>query len=216
MPYPPPPGADGRHAAHLPPVILASASPRRRELLRQLDVEFVVLPADTPELHQEDLTVTEISQLNAYRKARWVAKQHPDALVIGADTLVCLGTRLFGKPATKAEAAVMLGELAGRTHTVVTGVCLLHLRHHRQRLFAEPSFVTFHPLTPKRIKDYLGRVDALDKAGAYAIQESGELVVESVVGSFSNVVGLPLARLREELRLWGGSNSQFGPERKSG
>jgi septum formation protein len=132
-----------------------------------------------------------------------VAKRHPDALVIGADTLVCLGTRLFGKPSSVKEAALMLRALSGQTHTVVTGVCLLHLRNHRQRVFAETSFVTFHPLSSPRIEAYLKRVDALDKAGAYAIQESGEVLVENVVGSLSNVIGLPLARLREELSMWG-------------
>jgi len=187
---------------NLPPIILASASPRRAELLRQLDLEFHVVASDVPELHQEDLTAGEISQINACRKARFVAKKHPDCLVIGADTLVCLGTRLFGKPADRGEAGAMLAELSGRTHTVVTGVCLLHLRSHRQRVFAETSFVTFHSLSPARINAYLDRVNTADKAGAYAIQESGELIVENVIGSFSNVVGLPLARLREELLLW--------------
>jgi len=187
---------------NLPPVILASASPRRKDLLRQLDVEFAVVSGKTEELHHEDLTAWEIAQLNAYRKARAVAKKHPDALVIGADTLVCLGTRLFGKPGSIAEAALMLEALAGRTHTVVTGVCLLHLRNHRQRLFSETSFVTFHPLSATRIAEYLARVSVLDKAGAYAIQEDGELIVEAVIGSLTNVVGLPLGRLREELGLW--------------
>lgn len=185
-----------------PPLILASASPRRAELLRQLDVRFSVVPSRSIELHHEDLTAAEMSQLNAYRKARWVAKLHPDGLVIGADTLVCLGARLYGKPASREEARGMLTELSGHTHNVVTGVCLLHLRGHRQRLFAETSFVTFHPLTESRINAYLDRIDPLDKAGAYAIQEGGELIVENVIGSFSNVVGLPLARLREELMMW--------------
>ena len=186
----------------LPPVILASASPRRRELLKQLDIEFIVVPSDAPELHHEDLTVVEISQLNAYRKARQVSKHHPDSLVIGADTLVCLGTRLYGKPSTREEAADMLGQLSGHTHSVVTGVCLLHLRGHHQQVFAETSFVTFHALSEDRIAAYLDRVDPLDKAGGYAIQESGELIVENIIGSFTNVVGLPLARFREELAMW--------------
>jgi len=186
----------------LPPIILASASPRRMELLKQLELEFVVLPSNAPELHYEDLTAGEISQLNAYRKARQLAKQHPDSLVLGADTLVCLGTRLFGKPASGRQAAEMLRDLAGRTHTVVTGVCMLHLRTHRQRVFAETSFVTFHPLTGKQISRYLERMNPLDKAGAYAIQEGGEMIVETVSGSLTNVVGLPLARLREELSAW--------------
>lgn len=186
----------------LPPVILASLSPRRKELLQQLEIEFLVMGGDAPELHYEDLTAGEISQLNAYRKARHVAKHHPDALVIGADTLVSLGTRLYAKPASRREAAEMLGQLSGRTHSVVTGVCILHLRGHHQQVFSETSFVTFHPLSKDRIAAYLDRVDPLDKAGGYAIQESGELIAENIIGSFTNVVGLPLGRLREELLMW--------------
>lgn len=131
-----------------------------------------------------------------------MAKRHPDSLVIGADTLVCLGTRLFGKPSNRQQAAEMLGQLSGHTHSVVTGVCLLHLRSHHQQVFSETSFVTFHPLSPDRIAAYLDRVNPLDKAGGYGIQESGELIVENIIGSFTNVVGLPLARLREELLMW--------------
>jgi septum formation protein len=170
--------------------------------LQQLDIEFLVMGSDVPELHHEDLTVREISQLNAYRKARQVAKRHPDSLVIGADTLVCLGTQLYGKPADRQEAAHMLGQLSGHTHSVVTGVCILLLRNHHQQVFSETSFVTFHPLSSDRIAAYLDRVNPLDKAGGYAIQESGELIVENIIGSFTNVVGLPLARLREELMMW--------------
>ena len=186
----------------LPPLILASVSPRRMELLKQLDVDFIVVPSDTEELHHEALTAGEISQLNAYRKARQVAKRYPDSLVIGADTLVCLGTRLYGKPSDRPQAVKMLGELSGHTHSVVTGVCLLHLRSHHQQVFSETSFVTFHPLSGDRIAAYLDRVNPLDKAGGYGIQESGELIVENIIGSFTNVVGLPLARLREELLMW--------------
>jgi septum formation protein len=186
----------------LPPVILASVSPRRTELLRQLSVDFVVVSSEASELEHESLTSGEISQINAYRKARPVAKRHPDSLVIGADTLVSLGTELFGKPGNRAEAVRMLQTLSGRTHSVVTGVCLLHLRSHHQRVFSETSFVTFHPLSRERITAYLEKVNPLDKAGGYAIQENGELIVENIIGSYTNVVGLPLARLREELMMW--------------
>ena len=127
-----------------PPLILASASPRRVELLRQLSLEFKVVPGDVAEIHHEQMTARELSQVNAYRKARAVAKRFPDALVVGADTLVYLGTVLFGKPATLAEAYQMLEQLQGRTHQVVTGICLLHLRDHRQAVFAESTAVTFH------------------------------------------------------------------------
>lgn len=187
-----------------PPVILASASPRRVDLLRQLVSDFEVVPSDAPEVHDEQLTAWEMAQVNAYRKARVVAKKFPDALVVAADTMVYLDrdTKLFGKPASHAEAARMLGELQGRVHAVITGVCLLHLRSHEQRVFADWTDVRFHPLTPKQIQDYLALMNPLDKAGAYAIQEHGERIVAEISGSFSNVVGLPVERLREELRAW--------------
>jgi septum formation protein len=186
----------------LPPLILASASPRRKDLLRQLRLDFKVVPADVAEIHHEQMTARELSQVNAYRKARTVAKKFPDALVLGADTLVYLETALFGKPATLEEAFGMLERLQGRTHQVVTGICLLHLRNHRQALFAESTAVTFHALDDVRIRQYLSSVNPLDKAGAYAIQEEGEMIVEKIVGSYTNVVGLPLERLAAELESW--------------
>jgi septum formation protein len=186
----------------LPPLVLASASPRRAELLRQLNFKFKVVPGDAPELHSDQLTARELSQVNAYRKARPVAKKFPDALVLAADTLVCLETALFGKPATLEDAYQMLDRLQGRTHEVVTGICLLHLRTHRQAVFAESTDVTFHPLDSARIRRYLNQVNPLDKAGAYAIQEQGDLIVEKIVGSYTNVVGLPVERLAAELQAW--------------
>jgi septum formation protein len=186
----------------LPPLILASASPRRQELLRQLGLAFEVVPSDAGELHHSHLTAREMSQVNAYRKARAVAKKLPDALVLGADTLVYLDTHLLGKPPTLEAAYLMLEKLQGRTHEVVTGICLLHLRNHRQRVFAESTAVTFHPLDAVAIRRYLNRVNPLDKAGAYAIQEEGDLIVEKISGSYTNVVGLPVERLTAELRSW--------------
>jgi len=186
----------------LPPLILASASPRRVELLRKAGVDFQVMPSDAAELHNEQLTARELAQLNAYRKARAVAKKHPDALVLGADTLVYLENALFGKPATLDDAQRMLQKLQGRTHQVVTGVCLLHLRTHRDKLFAESTQVSFRPLTPEQIQRYVTSINPLDKAGAYAIQEGGESIVREISGSYSNVVGLPLERLEAELRAW--------------
>lgn len=186
----------------LPPVILASASPRRVELLRELRLKFKIVPSDASEIHDEQLTAIELCQLNASRKARAVAKRFPDSLVLGADTLVYLDTTLFGKPANLAEAVRMLKQLQGRTHQVVTGVCLVQLERGRQRVLAESTQVKFRLLSARQIRDYLARINPLDKAGAYAIQEHGDKIVESVSGSFSNVVGLPLERLREELARW--------------
>lgn len=187
---------------NLPPLILASASPRRAELLRRLGLEFHVVPSDATELHHEQLTAREISQINAYRKARAVAKKFPDSLVLGADTLVYLDTVLLGKPATHNEARRMLEQLQGRIHDVVTAVCLIHLRDHRQRIFVETTSVKFRPLDATAIGRYLAKVDPFDKAGAYAIQEEGDLIVETVSGSYANVVGLPIEKLQEELEAW--------------
>src|SRR3954462_14397350 len=117
-------------------LILASASPRRSELLREMELDFQVLPGKAEEIHPEHLTPHEICQVNAYRKARSVAKKVPDAMVMGADTLVCLGAKVFGKPKDLNDAHAMLTKLQGRTHEVVTGVCLIHLRNHRQKVFA--------------------------------------------------------------------------------
>lgn len=185
-----------------PLLILASASPRRAELLRQLQPDFQVVPSEAEEVLDEQLSPLELCQLNAHRKARAVAKKIPDALVVGADTLVFLGGEILGKPANLAEAEQMLERLAGRTHQVVTGVSLIHLRYHRERLFAVGTDVTFRSLTQEQIRDYLARVNPLDKAGAYAIQEHGDQIVADISGSFSNVVGLPLERVAEELAAW--------------
>lgn len=186
----------------LPPLILASASPRRVELLKQLGLEFKVVPSEIPEVHHDQLTGRELAQVNAYRKARQVAKRHPDSLVIAADTLVYLDDRLFGKPADLEEACAFLVALQARTHQVVTAICLLCLRQHQQRSFSELTSVTFRPLDAAAIRRYLKLVNPLDKAGGYAIQENGHLLVESISGSYSNVVGMPMERLQEELALW--------------
>src|SRR5438874_10811627 len=115
----------------LPPVILASASPRRAELLRQVVRDFQIVPARAEELQPEHFSPTEACILNAYRKARVLAKRFPDALVIGADTEVYLGRKVFGKPRDRRDAERMLSELEGREHQVITGVCLIHLRSHQ-------------------------------------------------------------------------------------
>jgi len=186
-----------------PLLILASASPRRAELLRQLGAAFQIAPAGVREVEGETLSAGETARINAYRKARAIAEKYPDALVLGVDTVVALGTALFGKPATLREAEEMLCALQGKTHRVVTGVCLLWLRERRRRIFFEETVVTFAPLTLAQIRSYHAQVNPLDKAGAYGIQEKGELLVEAISGSFTNVIGLPLARLSAELPAFG-------------
>ena len=186
----------------MPPLILASASPRRAELLRQLNLNFQIIPGDAAEIFYDQLSPWELCQLNAHRKARAVAKKIPDALVLGADTLVFLDDEIMGKPADIADARRMLTRLQGRTHQVVTGISLIHLRAHRERTFAVSTDVTFHPLDAGQIRDYLSKVNPQDKAGAYAIQEHGDKIVAEISGSYSNVVGLPVEQLRAELSTW--------------
>ena len=183
------------------PFVLASGSPRRSELLRQLGLPFQVQISHVPEItvSAEHLAPHEICLANAAAKARAVAARRPDALVLGADTEVALGSRVLGKPRHRREAAAFLAALAGRTHQVITGVCLVCAEHRFRRSFAVTSHVTFHPLTPAQIAAYLRRVDPLDKAGAYAVQEEGHRIIEALDGSLTNVIGLPLAALRDEL-----------------
>lgn len=187
---------------NLPSLILASASPRRVELLRLIGAGFEVVPGDVTELADEHLSPYELCQLNAHRKARAVAKRFPDALVLGADTLVFLDCEIFGKPANLADAHRMLARLQGRTHQVITGVSLIHLRRHRERVFAVSTDVRFRSLNMEQVRNYLSRIHPLDKAGAYAIQDHGELIIEEISGSYSNVVGLPVERVREEILGW--------------
>ncbi|HUA68797.1 MAG TPA: Maf family protein [Candidatus Saccharimonadales bacterium] len=186
----------------LPPLILASASSRRAELLKQLGLEFQIIPSDAVEIFDDQLSPLELCQLNAHRKARVIAKKIPDALVLGADTLVFLDGEIMGKPTDIAEARRMLARLQGRMHQVVTGVSLIHLRLYRERIFAISTDVTFLPLTTDQINAYLAKMNPLDKAGAYAIQEHGDMIVSEISGSFSNVVGLPIEKLKEEIATW--------------
>jgi septum formation protein len=172
-------------------------------LLRQLGAAFQIAPTGVREVEGETLSAGETARINAFRKALAAAKKHPDAVVLGVDTVVALGAELFGKPATRRKAEQMLWTLQGKTHRVLTGVCLLHWRTHRQKIFFEETAVTFRPLTRKQIRRYHAQVNPLDKAGAYGIQEKGEMVVEAISGSLTNVIGLPLARLAAELPAFG-------------
>ena len=167
-----------------------------------MKLEFEVVPSDATEVFDDHLSPLELCQLNAHRKARKVAKKIPDSLVLGADTLVFLERKIFGKPGDLAEAKKMLLELQGRTHQVVTGVSLIHLRMHKEKIFAISTDVIFHALKPKQIDEYLAKINPLDKAGGYAIQENGDMLVSGISGSFSNVVGLPVERVEAELGVW--------------
>ncbi len=177
--------------------ILASGSPRRRELLARIQPDFEVVKPDVDEWEPEEADPVHQTEENAARKGREVSRCHPSALVIAADTTVCLGGRIFGKPADHAEAIKMLKALSGREHTVVTGMALFW--DGREKIFSVASKVRFLDLDEAAIRDYIDRVHVLDKAGAYGIQEQGELIIDHFEGSFDNIMGLPIQRLRKVL-----------------
>ena len=182
-----------------PRLILASASPRRRELLAQLGLPFDVVVAQVTEHEEETTDPREMVAHNAALKADWVAERHPEAFVLGADTTVFIDNHALNKPRDLDEARAMLRRLSGRTHTVFTG---LALRRHCQRLVIDEgvaSDVTFKALDDSAIETYLARVHTLDKAGGYAIQEHSELIVAGYTGSLTNIVGLPLETTKQIL-----------------
>lgn len=170
-------------------LVLASASPRRRELLSQLDIRFTVSAADIDETPQTGEAAEAYVGRLAREKARVVASRHPGAWVLAADTTVALGAELLGKPRDAEEAQAMLTRLSGRTHDVYTGVALAG--RHEETLVVRTR-VTFRSLSPGEMSWYANSGEPLDKAGAYAIQGKGGFLVAGVEGSPSNVVGLPL------------------------
>ena len=180
-------------------LILASASPRRKELLASLGVAFDVIPADVTEHEAPDADPREMVRHNAALKADWVAARHPDATVIGADTTVFIDRTVLNKPRDRAEARAMLKMLSGRTHTVFTGLAVRRQRDGLKLDQGVASEVTFRPLDDAAIDLYLSRVHTLDKAGGYAIQEQGDLIIAGFTGSLTNIVGLPLEEMKQLL-----------------
>ncbi len=179
-----------------PWLILASQSPRRIELLKQILPDFEVLPSQVEEKIRSDLSPQDNALLLAREKALEVARRRPGHWVLGADTLVVLEDTLLGKPVDGSDARAILKRLSGRAHQVITGVALVNDSVLQE---AAVSHVVLHPLTEKQIDDYINTGEPLDKAGAYAIQGKGRAVVASYSGSYSNIVGLPLETVRRLL-----------------
>ena len=188
-------------------VVLASASPRRRDLLRAAGVEFTVEVAGVDETLEGHETAEHAATLLAERKARAIAAVHPgeEALVLGSDTVVAAEVdgreRLLGKPADEAEARAMLEALSGSRHRVVTGVAVVRARDGALRSAHERTWVSMRPIRPDEIDAYVASGEWRDKAGGYAIQENADVfVTELAGGGFDNVVGLPVARVLEAIR----------------
>ncbi|MCL1975745.1 MAG: Maf family nucleotide pyrophosphatase [Firmicutes bacterium] len=186
-------------------IVLASASPRRLELLQQIGVEPLVNPVEAVEDQRlKGRRPALLVQTNARRKARAAAasEQFPGSIIIGADTVVMLGRRLFGKPGNTEEAAAMLRALSGQQHSVYTGICLVDTDHSRSVCNSSRTLVRFSALSEKDIALYVATGEPLDKAGAYGIQGKGGLFVESLHGDYGTVMGLSLpllVRLASEL-----------------
>lgn len=181
------------------PLILASASPRRRELLAQLGVPFTVMAAAVTEYEEEEADPRGLVAHNAALKADWVAERHPRAIVLGADTTVFLDGAVLNKPCDLTEARAMLRRLSGRTHTVFTGVAVRRAADGLRFEAGATTEVTFLPLDEGTIEAYLAQVHTLDKAGGYSIQDRGDLVVAGYRGSYSNIMGLPLESTKQIL-----------------
>ncbi len=185
-------------------LVLASSSPRRRDLLREAGYHFRVEAPGVEENEDTRLPIRLLTSSNASLKADAVAQNHPDAVVVAADTLVLLGEKVFSKPTDRAEATRMLTELNGQKHEVFTAVAIRDARAGKSTDFTVTTQVYFRHLDPGELTAYHALVDPMDKAGAYAAQEHGEMVIARIEGAMSNVIGLPMEELTIVLR------DQFG------
>ena len=184
-------------------IILASASPRRKELLEQINLKFKVEPSDYDEHINTDLEPHDMAQSLSLGKARTVARNHDNALIIAADTFIVFEGNLFGKPHTKAEAKGMLEMINGGVHSVITGFTIIDSENSKTLTTSVETKVYLKKLTKEEIDAYVESGEPLDKAGAYAIQGLGAVIVKNIDGDYSNVVGLPLSALAESLKEFG-------------
>lgn len=182
-----------RHQAGMS-IVLASTSPRRRELLARAGIVFEVVASPAEEIHDASMTPQVLCETNARLKAEAVAAVRPDATVVGADTLVFIDGMPLGKPADIDGARAMLRRLSGRSHQVCTGVCVIR-GGGEPETFHDLTEVVFRELDDAAIDEYFSLVDPLDKAGSYGIQEHGERLVVEIRGSFENVMGLPVDKV---------------------
>ena len=186
-------------------LILASASPRRQELMEKLNRPFLCEPAKGEELLPDHFPVEDAAEYLACHKAREIFEKHREdqdpPVVIGSDTVVIMDGRIYGKPQDEADAERMLRELSGRTHEVRTGVTIISPKGRES--FTSSTEVTFYELSDEEIKAYVATGEPMDKAGAYGIQEEGALLVKEIKGDYYTVMGLPVAEVARRLRAGG-------------
>lgn len=174
-------------------LILASASPRRKELLKDIEIPFDVIPSCVDEILNENIKIEKAIEQLAYEKAYDVFRHHKDAVVLGCDTMVCVNGKALGKPSNLKEAKMMLQMLSGQTHQVMSGVAILSSKGCD--VFHEITNVTFYDIEETELLRYLDSEEPYDKAGAYGIQGKGKLFVKEIQGDYFNVVGLPITRV---------------------
>lgn len=179
-------------------LVLASNSPRRRELLKLLNLDYEVITTDIEEVIDESLPCEEVVMELAFQKAADVFKTHKDRVVIGFDTLVLLEDELLGKPKDAEDAKLMLQKLSGKTHVVITGCAIISKTISKS--FYEKTKVSFVDMTEKEIDEYVASGEPMDKAGAYAVQGLGSKFVSRINGDFFTVMGLPIAKMYQELK----------------
>lgn len=179
-------------------IILASNSPRRKELMKYLDLEFEIIASDIEEVLDPKLEHDELVMELAFQKSYSIFKNNKDAIVLGFDTLVVLDDYVLGKPKDEEEAKIFLKLLSGNTHRVLTGCSILSKGFSKS--FYTDAYVTFMDLTDQDIDDYINTKEPMDKAGAYGIQAYGSKLVKSINGDYFTIVGFPIARLNQELK----------------
>lgn len=188
-------------------IVLASISPRRKKLLESMGIKFIVIPSKLVEMPPMGDLPNTYSARMAMEKAVKVGQEHPDHLIIGADTVVALDGLIMGKPASTEEASVMLSRLSGQWHDVWTGICVYNKRHAIEIVRAVRTQVRFRELTLEEIDAYIQTGEPMDKAGAYGIQGKGSTLVREITGSYHNVIGLPTLELGKILDALGVSNN---------
>ncbi len=181
-------------------IILASASPRRKEILGNTNLKFEVIKSDIDEVILPEESPCQVVMRLAYEKSMDIAYNNKNKLIIGADTIVCLDNIILGKPKDKLDAIEMIKKLSGRTHQVITGISLINLDANKKIIDYVVSNVKFKNLSHEDIMDYIQTNESLDKAGAYGIQGYGALLVEEIKGDYFNIVGLPISKLSDLLK----------------
>jgi len=180
--------------------VLASASPRRKELLKKIISDFIVCPSDISEDIPTNIKAADVAEHLATKKALDISKHYPNDIVIGCDTIIVYNDKIYGKAKDKNDAFNMLKTFSGKTHSVITGVCIIS--KNKSISFSSINEVTFYDLSDKEIENYLQSEEYIDKAGAYAIQGKAGLFVKKIHGDYNSIVGLPVSKLNRVLKIF--------------